>query len=68
MKLRKQYYKLLEGNDMNYSELDVDGIVEEVDQAFEQTSNEPKKRFPLMDTPFSVKNFTLFSRDELRER
>jgi len=37
-------------------------------EVLEQTSNESKKRFPLMDTPFSVKNFVLFSREELHER
>ena len=43
-------------NDLSYVEI------------LEQTSNEPEKRFPLMDTPFPVKNFKLFSREELHER
>ena len=37
-------------------------------EVLEQTSNEPEKRFPLMDTPFPVKNFKMFSREELHER
>ena len=43
-------------NDLSYVEI------------LEQTGNEPKKLFPLMDTPFPVKNFKLFNREELHER